>query len=437
MRASIPPNLKRSAPSLRTRIFVGLALAIVLALAGQIAFGYTSFRRLIESEIAGYLSRFGDSLETRLDFNSKPPSLKTPLTNKRFHFQVLEGSRIVLRSEDFALDQADWVYASKPFSAASGKSLLLRYAFDAAENRLAVAEYLRINLLGFPITLLLALLVSWALVRVLTRPLEALNRAAQDVSQSRMPEPVRIPPGDDELARLATSFNRMTETIRSLLERERAFTRYASHELRTPLSTFRAQVEALELDLLPRQAVIQSLKEAMVRMENVLSGLMNLTRAVQTELEPVNLEMVIREILVSIPDEDRARIKLETHGPVMAFAQCKLIDQAARNLLENALKYSNGSVSVRLEMLESNASLIVRDFGPGVPHEALSRLTEPFYRLEDRSGGLGLGLALVQRIVEALGGTLELRNTHPGLEVRLALLRIHGSRIEPSLETAV
>ena len=52
MRASIPPNLKRSAPSLRTRIFVGLALAIVLALAGQIAFGYTSFRRLIESEIA-------------------------------------------------------------------------------------------------------------------------------------------------------------------------------------------------------------------------------------------------------------------------------------------------------------------------------------------------------------------------------------------------
>ena len=93
--------------------------------------------------------------------------------------------------------------------------------------------------------------------------------------------------------------------------------------------------------------------------------------------------------------------------------------QAVQNLLTNALRYSSGEVVFSAEARGRELLLSVRDFGPGVPEDALKSLTQPFYRRGQHRESLGLGLALVESISRSLSGRLELENVSPGLEARL------------------
>lgn len=338
-------------------------------------------------------------------------------------FRFLRGDEVVLSGpEPFPEDNNAWAVRE----GFVGENYRLEIARPTSSAERLVLNELFLDLLDLPLFFLLALLVAWSLTRFALRPVRALTQAAQTMAGQYSPTPIPVPPGNDELSQMARSFNQMQTSVQNLLERERAFTRYASHELRTPLSTFRVQVEALNLGLSSVEQVGPVLERNVMRMEQILAALLALARSGERSSERAVLAPLLRDLLTSLPPEARARIQSNAPlSPHTELVGAHLVVQAVRNLLENALRYSAGEVVLTTEVLTtvqgSAVQLSVRDFGSGVPEAALAQLTEPFYRRGHHRESLGLGLAFVESVARSLSGQLELENVSPGLEVRLRL----------------
>lgn len=334
-------------------------------------------------------------------------------------FRLLRDNEVVLTGPDpFPEDNDAW--AVREGFVDEGYRLEIARPTSSAEQ--LVLNELFLDLLDLPLFFLLALIVAWSLTRFALRPVRELTRAARAMAGQLSPTPMPVPPGDDELSQMARSFNQMQTSVQNLLERERAFTRYASHELRTPLSALKVQLEALTLGLSPAEQVAPVLKRNVARMEEMLAALLALARSSELQTEEVSLQPLLRDLLASLPPEAQTRIRLPCQlEPNVKLAGAHLAVQAVRNVLENALRYSSGEVVFCAEVREGAVRLSVRDFGSGVSEDALRRLTQPFYRRGHHRESLGLGLALVESISRSLAGKLELKNAFPGLEARLTL----------------
>jgi len=356
-----------------------------------------------------------DFEDGRLQFDRSALDRLEPETR----FRLLRGDEVLFSGpEPFPEDNDAW--AVREGFVGGGYELEIARPTSPAE-RLILNE-LFLDLLDLPLFFALAWGVAWLLSRFALRPVRELTWASREMARQHFPEPITVPPGGDELSQMAGSFNLMRDAIESLLERERAFTRYASHELRTPLSALKVQVESLDLGLVPPEKAVPALERNILRMEAVLAALLALARTGERDPEPTTLQPLIQDLLLSFPPELRARVTFrdETGQPVRV-ADARLVFQALRNLLENALRYSGGPVTLAAEVAGPSVTVRIRDRGPGVPDELLGKLTKPFFRLGKHSESLGLGLALVESIVRSLGGKLELNNTGDGLEATLSL----------------
>jgi signal transduction histidine kinase len=281
---------------------------------------------------------------------------------------------------------------------------------------------LLLDLLDLPLLFALAFGVAWALTRLVMRPVGELTLALKQVSEQQFPKPVTVPDGDDELSDLARSFNTMSASIQRLIERERAFTRYASHELRTPLSALKVHTEALELGLATVEATVPVLERNVRRMEGVLVALLALTRPGDVDAVPASLVDVVQEAMGALPPQARVRVTFVDRSEVPPrIENAHLARQVITNLVENALKYSDGRVTLVLETTARQALLCVCDQGPGIPADQLENLRKPFVRGDHPTPGLGLGLALAENATESLRGRIEYRPRDDGFEVAVTL----------------
>jgi signal transduction histidine kinase len=412
--------------SFRLRLFIGVTLAVLLTASVYGLLGYLAFRRSLGADESKSADSFKQAVLASLEVSGSRPTLNLndsaravfeAYSTSRFH--VLKNGRVAFEfGGKFPQITRDWLMESVALE--SGYRLEL--AFNISENRAALNSYVRTALFALPAALGLAVLLAFILQRVFLRPVRDLTRATNLLSKQAMPEPVSVPPGNDELSQLAQSFNRMTLSLQSLIERERSFTRYASHELRTPLSNMRVLIEGMQKGILPPQSVYSQLEETMKRMEGILSGLLTLTRSVTVELEPVVLASTIQRVVSELPQEAKSRVKVISEVSPIVLAREDLVKQVVSNLVSNALKYTGDVVEIKLEEQPDAVRVSVRDFGTGVSETSLVKLTEPFFRVDKRKAGLGLGLALVKHIVLSLKGDFEIRNAHPGLEATVTLL---------------
>jgi two-component system sensor histidine kinase CpxA len=234
----------------------------------------------------------------------------------------------------------------------------------------------------------------------------------------------------DELGKLARAFNQMADRIQTLLTAERRLLQDISHELRSPLARLSVAIELARTDDNPEPHLNRIQKEA-DRLNTLVGELLQVTRAegdpAARRVERVPLDRVVREVV------DDARIEAEARGcnvhftagkPVIVSGDAELLRRAIENIVRNAIRYTPAGSSVDVAVRE-DGHIVVRDYGPGVPEEALTRIFDPFYRVgEDRdrsSGGVGLGLAIARRAVELHHGHISARNAGPGLEVDVAL----------------
>lgn len=297
---------------------------------------------------------------------------------------------------------------------------MLEGVFDVIVDRFA-SERLFYDLIDIPLMLGLAAVIAWLVARRIARPLRSLTEATRRVAEQAFPTSLQIPPGNDELAELAASFNAMASAVQGYVERERAFTRYASHELRSPLSAIRLQIERAELGQVEPGEVIPALKRNVTQLEEILAALLMLARSPGKGSEDRLLSSLLHDSLALLPNDERQRVNIHDAGPPqLKISHSRLFQQALQNLLDNALRHGSGSASVALEASARSLTLRVNDDGPGLMPGELDRVTEPFYRAGGQEGA-GLGLSFVAFIAKALEGELTLENSGGGLAATLTL----------------
>jgi two-component system sensor histidine kinase CpxA len=277
-----------------------------------------------------------------------------------------------------------------------------------------------------------AVLFCYLLAYHLTKPLRELGKVVARFGQGDFSARARST-RNDEVGQLAEEFDRMAARIETLLDAERRLLLDISHELRSPLARLGVAVELARSGEDRDQALNRIQKES-DRLNELVGQLLQVTRA---EGDPnllraveVGFDELVVEVVEDSSIEADARgsnLRLDVTEPVTVNGDPELLRRAVENVVRNAIRYAPEKTSVEVAVRRDNGTCVlsVRDYGPGVPEESLSRIFDPFYRVEtDRnrtSGGVGLGLSIARRAVVLHKGELSARNMHPGLMVTMKL----------------
>lgn len=265
--------------------------------------------------------------------------------------------------------------------------------------------------------MLAAVLLNAALIaRWLSGRLRVLGAGTQAVAQGDYA--VRLPAqGHDELARLADDFNRMTGSLQSAQQARQQWIADIAHELRTPLATLRAEIEALQDGVRqPDRHNIDSLAQETGRLTRLVEDLRLLSLsdmgALDYRFETIDLGRLVEQYLGELRHAD-LRVQHELATGLRVRADGDRLEQVLANLLQNTLRYSTPPAQLRVCLQRDGDAARLRweDSSPGVPPQALPRLTERLYRVDasrnSASGGSGLGLAIARAIVEGHGGRMQ------------------------------
>lgn len=442
----------RSLP-IRTRLtiaFIGV-MAIVLAAAG--VFLYTLYRNDFDAQ-DDIASQAQAADVAALVHRAGPGSV--PYSGERFAQVYAADGRLLTSSRRAAgvrlltipearaaarspqrIERRDY-----PFGAAGVRALPVSGRDEQAGVRYAVAvasplalsdherAHLRLLLLiAGPLSLLLAAVAGHELARAALRPVDRMRARAERITERQLSERLPVSESNDEIAALGLTLNAMLDRVEGAVKRERRLVSDASHELRTPLTTLRAEVDyALMAEREPAElrAALQSASEEAKRMSRLADDLLVLARADQGRLplhpEPLDAADVLGAAAA------RARAAAEMRGrsivvdedmPPMHVMQADpdRTAQALDNLVKNALLYGEGTITLSARGDDHSVELHVADEGPGFSDGLLARAFERFGRGDEaRAGapGSGLGLALVEAIALAQGGSARARNREEG-----------------------
>jgi two-component system osmolarity sensor histidine kinase EnvZ len=280
--------------------------------------------------------------------------------------------------------------------------------------------------LGWGAALLaLALVGAWFIASTIARPLAALQRAAARIGRGEAHQPL-AEEGPRELRSLGAAFNRMARDLESM-ERERAMVLAGiSHDLRTPLSRMRLALEMSGATRDETRGELDAVVTDIEEIDAIIGQFLDFARGVNEEKARQDLGALMDEVAEHYTRLGK-KISLKRGGALpLAFARTA-VRRAVSNLVDNALRHAGEPVEIELRKSSGAALIEVRDRGPGIPPGETERLKRPFTRLDAARGGragAGLGLAIVERVARAHGGTLELAPREGGgLIARLALAR--------------
>ncbi len=305
--------------------------------------------------------------------------------------------------------------------------IMVRYHIDpAAVEREFLTTVHRVLLLGSLAAAAVAMVLGWALVRPLVRPIAEMMRLAERIAEGDYARRVEAR-GPDELARLADSLNRMAAALQRVEGLRRDLVANVAHELRTPLATLQGYLEALRDGVAPvTPETLASLHEEVMRLVRLVDALHQLSqfdaRVSRPRRTVLDVVALARRTVAAYADAFARRgLRVRAAGdpacpPVEADAD--LVGQAIRNLLDNALRYAAPGTDVTVRTVPSRGGVRVaaENAGEEIASEDLPRIFERFYRGEKSrsrdTGGAGIGLALVQEIARAHGGEVGATSAH-------------------------
>jgi len=283
--------------------------------------------------------------------------------------------------------------------------------------------------IAYPVTLAVAGVGGLFLAGRALSPVDKLTRLARRISAEDLSQRLNLHLPDDELGRLARTFDEMITRLEDAFQRQRQFTADSSHELRTPLTAIKGQVEvALTRPREPAayRDVLQAVNEEVDRLIRLVGSLLTLARADAGQIpitsEAVNLPDVVTAAVEQVrPAAAQRNVDLEVAPgpPVMLQGDEDLLLQLLLNLLDNAIKYtpSGGRVTAGWGTTSAQVELWVRDTGAGLAPEHVPHIFDRFYRVDKArsraEGGAGLGLSICRWIAEAHGGAMSVESA-PG-----------------------
>lgn len=359
--------------------------------------------------------------------NCTDPSFKSALSN------ALQGRRTngyLQVSTESNIASSQYIYISVPLNIGNqiiGALLLSEPELSVPSGLLQQAN-IAIFVAGV-IVELIVILFSLLLARRLTRPLESLTRAAEQMKQGKYTQRVASPTSLDELGRLAFTFNAMADTIEAdvnELRRQEQVRRdllaNIAHDLATPLTAIQGFSEALADDLIldpaQRQETAQRIGREVQRLHRLVADMQQMSSLesghAQLDLAPLNMHALVDEtVAVMVPECEQGSIATRNEiapetPPVLADSD--RITQVLLNLLDNARHHTpcNGSITISAVQEGNMLKITVSDTGTGIDPTDLPHIFERFYRADrsrtGKTGGSGLGLSIVKAIVTAHGG---------------------------------
>ncbi len=274
------------------------------------------------------------------------------------------------------------------------------------------------------IWLLIAAVLSLAgaavIARLINRPLKALSFAASRVKDgnfaaSRLDERAMT----SEIREVNVGFNRMAQQLAKIEQDRAVMLAGISHDLRTPLARLRLETEMSVADLSARAHMAADIEQ----LDSIIDKFLDYARPDQTRLQPVCLNDVLEASVFAVHDSGDMRINMNIAPEVYVMAEEIELSRVMANLIENARKYGKSAhinvtkLDIEVRVKDDWVLLKVRDHGPGVSEEILKHLTQPFFRgdaARTEATGAGLGLAIVEKTVQRMGGMFALSNTASG-----------------------
>lgn len=426
---------------LRTRLTSAAAIAATLAIVGVVAVAYIAVRHELRGQIDSQLRRQIGEVSTTQDPPFGPTVVNTGAGDIGGYAQIVRafppyavnGQTLPVSGVDVAVaaGRTGAVIRDGRFDGRHIRMITARlrghpgYAVQIALPLHDVDRQLHTLALLFVVLGLAGLgatvLTSWGVVRRTLRPVQSLTETAEEIAETR-DLTLRIESaGNDELGRLAASFNTMLDALERSLAQQRQLVMDASHELRTPLASLRTNVEVLnDVDRLTpaqRKALLAGIVSQLEELTGLVADVVELARgdAPASTFEDVAWDEVVEQSV------ERARrhwptVTFRSHtSPVVVRGIVSRLDRAVANMLDNAGKFSPSGSVVDVELTPGGV-LTVADRGPGVPDAALPHVFDRFFRADEARAlpGSGLGLAIVKQVVEGLGGTIELHNRPDG-----------------------
>lgn len=460
-RWAMPAWLRRVTFRTRVSVLVGLAVGIAIALTATVSYFAVSrqLQQQADTAVQAGVARVAEAVQQA----GIPPASAYPFVQLQLRtgdiVQLLapaSGGRIqALSFKQVQINQFSVVAgaffpvgqtARRAFSSAPKNQvpIVTLTASNGNNYRVAIVPVVPNSLavmIGYPLRSLaflrlmlilvglggvaLAAALGWAVGRASMGPVENLTLAAEHVAETQDLSSHIDDSGNDELGRLAHSFNAMLSALSASRSQQAQLVSDAGHELRTPLTSLRTNIEVLmrarDLPGADRDELLSDVKAQLEELTTLVGDLVDLAR--EDERPSSNPELVdIGEVVSKAAQRAQRRamsVTFEvdvTSGYVRG--QATLLERAVMNVLDNAAKWSpaGGTVSVALQPEGGRLHLQVTDQGPGIASEDLPHVFERFYRAQSARSmpGSGLGLAIVKRVVASHGGDVEIRAGEQG-----------------------
>jgi signal transduction histidine kinase len=311
-----------------------------------------------------------------------------------------------------------WIYVvSMPLITKTDPPLVIQAYFPRTEKPQLLMPR------GLTIALLLVAAFTAVITRFLTKPIRELIKGAQEVAKGHFGVQVKVR-SNDEISQLKKNFNKMSQRLADYHQSRKELFADISHEIRSPLARIQSDAEILidrDMDKKDREQHLKAICEDVNGINQVIEDLSMLTKIEFNQLQlspkPASIQhLLTQEISKFRLQMEEKNITLKEILPPsipLVTMDAKRIGQVISNLLTNSLRYTphNGNIEIGLEQSGSLVKVWVKDTGPGIPQEALTRIFNRFYRVDKSrsriSGGTGLGLAIAKHFVEAHGGTIQ------------------------------
>ncbi|PAU59396.1 HAMP domain-containing sensor histidine kinase [Pseudomonas sp. PICF141] len=407
--------------SLAQRIIIAFALMSALV-AGAFAMGIVATVHLVEEKLIS--AGLGGDLQRLLLMDSVSDWSHRPEPDQLFYFSGGPGDFELpkdLRHLDSGFHEVfrEQLSYHAMVEIVDGRRYVLMQDQSDFEERERVL--FAVVLVGFVLSLALAVFLGWVLARKVMAPVVRLARQVRHRDQLLGLAPPLAPDyAADEVGELAVAFDATLGRLRQALTRERLFTSDVSHELRTPLMVLASSCELLlenpGIDQRGR-AQVERIARACAEMRELVQTFLMLARA-QHEDASMAPQQTLSQVADGLLSQWREPIEakgltlnFEPDNPPDSRYNATLLHAVMGNLLRNALHYTEqGYILLAL----TDTGFVVEDSGVGIPEEKREAMFEPFVRGNEKRGeGLGLGLSLVQRICENQGWNVSLTNMKP------------------------
>jgi signal transduction histidine kinase len=424
---------RRPRLSIRVRTTLGATVVVGVALVVAGVLVVLLLRRDLTAGVDAAADLRAEDLVAALEAGREPASLVAGDDDEALVQIVTEEGRVVAASEDLedvaalATDEVEGRSIDVPGESdgyrlvadtadLDGGHLLVVVARSAEavdEGTGAVGGSL---LVGIPVLLLLVAATTWIVTGRALRPVEAIRREVDAITDAELERRVPVPGGRDEVARLAGTMNAMLDRLEAGRDRTRRFVSDASHELRSPIATIRHELEVARAD--PAVVDVAALAERLLaedlRMQALVEDLLLLARSDEGRLgggrRPVDIDDLVLAEAARLRHLDGVAVDASGVGAGQVSGDAAQLGRVVRNLVDNAARHAAATVRLGVATEGTTVRLWVADDGPGIPVADRERVFERFTRLDASrtrgTGGYGLGLAIAAEVVRAHGGRI-------------------------------